>query len=224
MEQSAEPSAKKQKTFDHIPSKALKEIFDVIIGGSKLCQDTVWEIKKHKRAAMMEVSREPRGDKVNTQITFEEFDTQHLTKPHDDTLVVTLDVANFEVSKVLIDTRSSVDLIFRSTLQRMEINRADIVRPPAPFIASTSETPMSLGTIRLPVLAVGVSKIVEFTVFDRPAAYNIIMGTPWIYQMKAVPSIYHQCVKFPTPSGVGTIKGDQEVSRSYYLTSHILKI
>ncbi|KAL1208355.1 hypothetical protein V5N11_000796 [Cardamine amara subsp. amara] len=62
------------------------------------------------------------------------------------------------------------------------------------------------------------------SLFNRPAAYNAILGTPWIYQKKAVPSSYHQCVKFPIPSGVGTINGDQEIPRSCYLTSHMLKV
>ncbi|KAL1225423.1 hypothetical protein V5N11_009074 [Cardamine amara subsp. amara] len=106
----------------------------------------------------------------------------------------------------------------------MGVNRADIVGPLTPLIVFTSETSMSLGTIRLPVLAVGFSKIVEFTVFDPPTVYNVISGTPWIYKMKALPSTYHQCVKFPTTNGVGTIKGDQEMSRSCYLTSQRLKI
>ncbi|KAL1225358.1 hypothetical protein V5N11_009016 [Cardamine amara subsp. amara] len=106
----------------------------------------------------------------------------------------------------------------------MRINRADIVGPPPPLIAFISEISMSLETIRLPVLAARVSKIVEFTIFDRTAVYNIILDTPWIYQMKLVPSTYHQCVKFPTSTRIRTIKGDQEVSRSCYLTSDRLKI
>ena len=27
--------------------------------------------------------------------------------------------------------------------------------------------------------------------------YNILLGRPWIHDMEAMPSIYHQCVKFP---------------------------
>ncbi|KAL1226414.1 hypothetical protein V5N11_023001 [Cardamine amara subsp. amara] len=105
----------------------------------------------------------------------------------------------------------------------MGTNRAAIVGPPAPLIAFTSETSMSLGTIKLPMLAEGVSKIIEFTFFYWPTAYNVILGTPWIYQMKYVPSTYHQCEKFPTLSGVGTVNGDKKMSRSCYLTSHMLK-
>ena len=151
-------------------------------------------------------------------------ETQHLERPHDDALVITLDVANFEVSRILIDISSSVDLIFLSTLERMGISMADVVEPPSPLVAFTSESAISLGTIKLPVLDGNISKIVDFVVFDKPAAYNIILGTPWIYQMKAVPSTYHQCLKFPTSSGVETIRGDQEASRTCYLASHRLKI
>lgn len=91
-------------------------------------------------------------------------------KPHDDTLLITIDVANYEVSKVLIDTESLVDLIFLSTLQEMGISKAYIIWPPAPLIAFTSETSMSLRIIRLLVLTAGVPKILEFTILDRPAA------------------------------------------------------
>jgi len=101
----------------------------------------------------------------------------------------------------------------------MGISRADVVGPPS-LVAFTSESAMFLGTIKLPVLAGKMLKIVDFVVFDKSAAYNIILETPWIYQMKAVPSTYHQCLKFPTPSGMETIRGDQEASRTCYLASH----
>ncbi|KAG7530646.1 Retrotransposon gag domain [Arabidopsis thaliana x Arabidopsis arenosa] len=194
--------------------RSSKGKINVILGGSKLCRDTISAIKKHRRNVLLKANLGEEIDFQGASISFDEEETRHLEKPHDDALVITLDVANFEVSRILIDTGSSVDLIFLGTLERMGISRADIVGPPSPLVAFTSESAMSLGTIKLPVLAKNVSKIVDFVVFDKPAAYNIILGTPWIYQMKAVPSTYHQCIKFPTPSGVKTIRGSQEASRT----------
>jgi len=121
-------------------------------------------------------------------------------------------VGNCEVQRILIDTGSSVDLIFLDTLVRMGISKKDIKGAPSPLVSFTIETSMSLGTITLPVTAQGVVKMIEFTVFDRPAAYNIILGTPWLYEMKAVPSTYHQCVKFPLPTRVKQILGSQRTS------------
>ncbi|KAG7585762.1 Ribonuclease H domain [Arabidopsis thaliana x Arabidopsis arenosa] len=212
--EASNPPEKKHKPNGPGTPNTPKKRIDVIMGGSKLCRDSIRSIKKHKKLAAIQTAVGFQSSEQTPSISFDNSDTQGLTGPHDDALVITLDVANFEVTRCLIDSGSSVDLIFLSTLQRMGISKADIIGPPAPLVAFTSDTSMSLGNIKLPVLAAGVPKIVEFIVFDRPAAYNIILGTPWIYQMKAIPSPYHQCVKFPTPAGIGTIR---------VLTSHPLR-
>ncbi|KAG7537008.1 Ribonuclease H-like superfamily [Arabidopsis suecica] len=212
-------NSKRPRFSNEEEPRSSKGKINVILGGSKLCQDSISSIKKHRRNVLLKANLGEEVDFQGASISFDEEETRHLERPHDDALVITLDVANFEVSRILIDTGSSVDFIFLSTLERMGISRADIVGPPSPLVAFTSESAMSLGTIKLPVLAKKVSKIVDFVVFDKPAAYNIILGTPWIYQ-NAVPSTYHQCIKFPTPSGVETVRGDQEASRTCYLASH----
>jgi len=105
-------------------------------------------------------------DYQGASISFDEKETRHLERPHDDALVITLYYANFEVSRILVDIGNSVDLIFLRTSERMGISRADIVGPPSPFVVFTSDSTISLGTIRLPVLAVKMSKIVDFVIFD----------------------------------------------------------
>ncbi|XP_024004920.1 uncharacterized protein LOC112082059 [Eutrema salsugineum] len=82
---------------------------------------------------------------------------------------------------------------------------------------------MTMGTIRLPVVAGGVTRIVKFCVTDHPAIYNVIMGTPWINAMRAVPSTYHLCLKFPTLAGIKTIWGNQKESRMCCLAEHKLR-
>ncbi|KAG7585759.1 Retrotransposon gag domain [Arabidopsis thaliana x Arabidopsis arenosa] len=97
-------------------------------------------IKKHRRNVSLKASLGEEADFQGASISFDEEETRHLERPHDDALVITLDVANFEVSRILIDTGSSVDLIFLGTLERMGISRADIVGPPSPLVAFTSAT------------------------------------------------------------------------------------
>jgi len=197
----------------------------VIMGGSKLFRDSISSIKQHERKAVAPVAKKTKASRADwPEISFLEEETSYLDKPHNDALVITLDIANCEVQRVLIDTRSSVDLIFLDTLVRMGISKNDIRVVPSPLVSFTGETSMSLGTVTLPGTTQGVVKMIEFTVFDRPAAYNVILGTPWHYEMKAVPSTYHQCVKFPTPIGVKQILGSQRTSRMCYMTGHKLKI
>jgi len=108
----------------------------VILGGSKLCHDSVSAIKKHRRNVLLKSSLSEEVNYQGALISFDVKETQHLKRPHDDALVITLDVANFEVSRILVDTGSSVDLIFLSTLERMGISRVDVVGPPSPLVLS----------------------------------------------------------------------------------------
>ncbi|KAF8094460.1 hypothetical protein N665_0362s0003 [Sinapis alba] len=68
---------------------------------------------------------------------------------------------------------------------------------------------------QLNVFVSGVSKLVKFSVIDTETQYNAILRTPWLHLMKAVPSTYHQCVKFPTKEGkIFTLNGNQRLARS----------
>ncbi|KAG7542873.1 Retrotransposon gag domain [Arabidopsis thaliana x Arabidopsis arenosa] len=175
-ETSKDQNSKRPRLTNEEEPRNSKGKINVILGGSKFCGDSISSIKKHRRNILLKASLSEEVDFQGASISFDEEETRYLERPHDDALVITLDVANFEVSRILIDTGSSVDLIFLSTLERMGISRADIVGPPSPLVAFTSESAMSLGTIKLPVLAKKVSKIVDFVVFDKPAAYNIILA------------------------------------------------
>ena len=48
-------------------------------------------------------------------------------------------------------------------------------------------------------------------------AYNAILGQPTLNSWKAVTSIYHLMIKFPTEYGVGEVCGDQVVVRECYI-------
>ena len=55
----------------------------------------------------------------------------------------------------------------------------------------------SLGLVVLPLHVGPVERNVTCQVLDIPLSYNILLGRPWIHEMRVVPSTYHQCVKFP---------------------------
>ena len=106
-------------------------------------------------------------------------------------------------------TASSVNILYGSALDRMEdtmeIARAIIY----PQIQSNlyefdgNET-CSPKTISHPLRA-DLYVITEFYVIDVESAPNTILERPWIHIIKVVPSIYHQLLQYPTPSGTAEI-------------------
>ena len=138
-------------------------------------------------------------------ISFKKRATIDPIKPLNDLLVVELTIQKIEVARIWVDTGSSADIIFKNTLERMEINPSEIAEDPNPIVGLSGEATMTLGTINLLVKADSMTKIVEFWVIDRPTSYNAIVGTPWLNSMQAIPSTYHMCLKFPTPLWTETI-------------------
>nr|XP_009786308.1 PREDICTED: uncharacterized protein LOC104234440 [Nicotiana sylvestris] len=67
--------------------------------------------------------------------------------------------------------------------------------------------------ILLPTNAEVVINPTLFEVVDGDMVYNIILGRPWLHEMKALPSTYHQLLKFPTPEGIKQIRGNQPAAR-----------
>ncbi|XP_019232535.1 PREDICTED: uncharacterized protein LOC109213220 [Nicotiana attenuata] len=68
---------------------------------------------------------------------------------------------------------------------------------------------MIRGEIFLPTHVEGVTKTTMFEVVDGDMGYDVILGRPWIHEMKVLPSTYHQLLKISTPEGVKLIRRDQ---------------
>lgn len=100
----------------------------------------------------------------------------------------------------------------------MEIVESLIVRKQTMLVGFSGEQTFSLGEV-LHVYAEGVNLPTKFLVVDSPSPYNVILGRPWIYDMKAVPSTYHQVIRFPTKWGVREIRGTQQAVRDCYCSA-----
>ena len=138
-------------------------------------------------------------------ISFKGRATINQTKPRNDLLVIELTIQNIDIAGVLIDTGSSANIIFKNILERMKINPSEIAENPSPLVGLSGETTMALRSINLTVKAGTMEKIADFLVVNRPASYNVIMGTPWLNFMQAIPSTFHLCLKFSNPREIETI-------------------
>ena len=128
-------------------------------------------------------------------------------------------MANHFVRRIFVDNESSVNIIQLETLKRMNVSPMDITLKSTVLVGFSGEAMNTVGEIKLPVYVEGVNSIQRFCVMDSLSYYNIILGRPWIHDMKAVPSTYHQCIKIPTPWGVVKVDSDQQEAKECYSSS-----
>nr|XP_023919078.1 uncharacterized protein LOC112030642 [Quercus suber] len=160
-------------------------------------------------------------------IGFSEEDARRLHHPHDDALVVSLRVGDYNLHRVLVDNGSSVDILYYPAFQQMEIGRKQLVPTNAPLVGFGGTRVFPLGVITLP-LTVGdypqqITKDVTFLVVNCSSAYNAILGRPTLNSWKAATSTYHLMIKFPTNHGVGELRENQVAARECYVAMMDMK-
>ena len=122
--------------------------------------------------------------------------------PHDDSLVIRVIVANKTVHRVLIDNKSSTDIIFTSAFDKMGIRREKLEPVSAHLLGFSEEKVLPLGSVQL-VLPLGdppcqATMTIKFLIVDAQSANNMLLGRPSLNAIRVVPSAYHMVVKFPT--------------------------
>ncbi|XP_022891846.1 uncharacterized protein LOC111406696 [Olea europaea var. sylvestris] len=123
-------------------------------------------------------------------ITFGTGDLEGVSLPHDDALVISAIVANFEVKRILGFGRG-------------------VITP-----ESVVELPLTLGSGQKQV-----TEMTSFQVVHVSMAYNAILGRPLLNKIKAIVSTFHLAMKFPTSNGIGVMRGDQTAARQCYVAN-----
>ena len=113
-------------------------------------------------------------------IGFLEEDARRLHHPHDDALVVSIRIEDYNMHRVLVDNGSSTDILYYPAFQQMGIDREWMILMNAPLVGFGGTRVLPLGAITLFVV-VGdypqqIAKHVTFLVVDYSSAYNAILG------------------------------------------------
>ncbi|XP_028078929.1 uncharacterized protein LOC114280754 [Camellia sinensis] len=135
--------------------------------------------------------------------------------PHNDALVVTLCVKNFDIKRILIDQGSSYEIMYYETFKQLKLEDRDLAPITSTLVNFNLMPEWPVGKIILPVKAGTMMKYVEFLVLKVPSTYNIILGRVWLHAMRSVASTYHQMLRFSNETRViEEVLGDQSCQNS----------
>ncbi|XP_050290156.1 uncharacterized protein LOC126728357 [Quercus robur] len=168
------------------PHKVIGEI-NTIIGGP-FSGGSFKSLKKAYQRQVNSVHVVPPSKHRRTyqDMSFSERNAMGVKQPHNDPLVIMLNIEGFNTKKILVDNGSSADIIYLPAFQQLRLDPKRLRHFDSPLVSFSG---------------------------DRvyPGAQR-----PTLNKWKAATSTYYLKVKFPTDDGVGEVKGDQVLARECY--------
>ncbi|XP_020417277.1 uncharacterized protein LOC109948520 [Prunus persica] len=143
--------------------------------------------------------------------------------PYYDPLIIHADNSNFDIGRILVDTGSSVSMMFANAFNELQVPTHLFDRSITPFVSFSSDVVQLIGSIHLPI-SIGSAQqratvTTLFLIVDCPTTYNVILRRLALAQMKIFISTQMLLLKFPTPYGTGMVRGDQLGAQSCYASA-----
>ncbi|KAL0411720.1 UNVERIFIED_CONTAM: Pro-Pol polyprotein [Sesamum latifolium] len=102
---------------------------------------------------------------------------------HNDALVITAILADYEVGCIFIDSGSSADILFGEAYDQMQLGDVSLEKVNTSLYGFAGEIVHPRGMVSLPLtMGRGTARktcLLKFLVVDVPSAYNVILGATW---------------------------------------------
>ncbi|VFQ98945.1 unnamed protein product [Cuscuta campestris] len=130
-----------------------KEHIGMIFGGPEGGDSTAQRKNWVRSIYVGEVSAEPPRRKHTRRepIVFTDRDLPPTGEDHNDPLVITMDINGVDVARVLVNTGSSVNILYLETFQKLRLCRTQLEPLKTPLSGFTGDTVEAEGSIVLPV-------------------------------------------------------------------------
>lgn len=201
----------------------------VIAGGPTLAGDSNRARKNYGRYAitgkevLLNLPAAKKAKVRQVPIMWTEDDEEGILYPHEDALVIKAVVASTELRRILVDTGSSVDILFKSALDDMGISDLKLERTNTSLKGFGGGRLTPMGIIELPI-TLGTkpferTMMLDFVVVEERSPYQMILGRPFMRISQCVVSTHYLALKYRVNGVVGVVKGDQRMARSCYATA-----
>ena len=109
---------------------------------------------------------------------FSNEDKLGTVQPHNDALVVTLRIGEYDVKNVMIDQGSAVEIMYSVLYKGLGLKLESLTAYSSPLVSFKGKMVVPKGQIRLPVQTDSDVVEVDFIVVDAFSPYMAIMGRP----------------------------------------------
>lgn len=138
-------------------------------------------------------------------ITFSDEDFHALDLEQDDPMVITVEIARYGVSKLLVDQGSLVNILYWKTFQPMDISEDLIVPYNKQLVGFVGGRVATKGYLdlrtRLGTGREGEEKKIRYLLVEANTSYNVLLGRPCLNSFRALVSTPHLEMKYPISRG-----------------------
>ncbi|XP_023920668.1 uncharacterized protein LOC112032138 [Quercus suber] len=111
-------------------------------------------------------------------LSFSKEDKIETTQPHDDALVITLRIGDYDVRRVMVDNGSAAEVMYPDLYKGLGLKPEDLTPYSSPFLSFDGKLVIPRGMIRLPIQTSREVVEVKFIVVDTYSPYTAIVGRP----------------------------------------------
>ena len=162
------------------------------------------------RLSSGDLNQDPKRARMELPLVtgFSDEDKIGTIQPHDDALVITLQIGGYDVKKVTIDQGSAADIMYPDLYKGLNLKAEDLTPYSSPLVSFEGKIIIPKGQVRLLVQTGSEVVEVDFIVVNAFSPYTAIVARPWLHILGVVSSTLHQKVKYPSEGQIKEILGD----------------
>lgn len=130
--------------------------------------EKIWRVRQIKKRTVTEQAI----SSSNPVINFSKQDFIGIQFPHRDALVISTQVANNLIRRVMIDVGSSSDVIFWEAFQQLKVEKKLVKPSKAPLTTFEGTETWHVSNVSLMVTTSGKTVEVDFVIVNKPSVYK----------------------------------------------------
>ena len=166
------------------------------------------------RLSSGDLTQDPKKARVELPLVmgFSDEDKIGTIQPHNDALVITLQIGGYDVKRLMVDQGSAAELMYPYLYKGLNLKAEDLTPYSSPLVSFEGKIIIPKGQVKLLVQTGSEVVEVNFIVVDAYSPYTAIVAKPWLHILGAVSSTLHQKVKYPSEGQIKEILGDQSLA------------